>query len=184
MSKNGISMYDDFEKVKANHVPLSPLSFLPRAASFYPDKEAVVYGNRHYTWAQTYDRCKRLASAINKLSPSLSITFLDSSTLVVTLYIMTAIMTTAGITILLKMALPAVVPTPKAKASASFNQINPIKVVNNSGIELPIALIVAPRTPSDKFLPKYSEAVSNPSLALQITNIEATISNKLIAILF
>ena len=42
MSKNGISMYDDFEKVKANHVPLSPLSFLPRAASFYPDKEAVV----------------------------------------------------------------------------------------------------------------------------------------------
>ena len=66
MSKNGISMYDDFEKVKANHVPLSPLSFLPRAASFYPDKEAVVYGNRHYTWAQTYERCKCLASAINK----------------------------------------------------------------------------------------------------------------------
>ena len=28
MGKNGISMYDDFEKVKANHVPLSPLSFL------------------------------------------------------------------------------------------------------------------------------------------------------------
>ena len=61
---------DDFEKVKANHVPLSPLSFLPRAASFYPDKEAVVYGNRHYTWAQTYERCKRLASAINKLGVS------------------------------------------------------------------------------------------------------------------
>ena len=70
MSKSGISMYDDFEKVKANHVPLSPLSFLPRAASFYPDKEAVVYGNRHYTWAQTYVRCKRLASAINKLGVS------------------------------------------------------------------------------------------------------------------
>ena len=70
MSKSGISMYDDFEKVKANHVPLSPLSFLPRAASFYPDKEAVVYGNRHYTWAQTYERCKRLASAINKLGVS------------------------------------------------------------------------------------------------------------------
>ena len=70
MSKNGISMYDDFEKVKANHVPLSPLSFLPRAASFYPDKEAVVYGNRHYTWAQTYERCKLLASAINKLGVS------------------------------------------------------------------------------------------------------------------
>ena len=70
MSKNGISMYDDFEKVKANHVPLSPLSFLPRAASFYPDKEAIVYGNRHYTWAQTYERCKRLASAINKLGVS------------------------------------------------------------------------------------------------------------------
>ena len=68
MSKSGISMYDDFEKVKANHVPLSPLSFLPRAASFYPDKEAVVYGNRHYTWAQTYERCKRLASAINSLA--------------------------------------------------------------------------------------------------------------------
>jgi len=60
-------MYDDFEKVKANHVPLSPLTFLPRAANLYPNKDAVVYGNRKYTWKQCYERCIRLASSITKL---------------------------------------------------------------------------------------------------------------------
>ena len=67
MNNKSKSMYDDFEKVKANHVPLSPLSFLPRAANLYPHKDAVVYGNRKYTWKQCYERCIRLASSITKL---------------------------------------------------------------------------------------------------------------------
>ena len=40
--------------------------------------------------------------------------------------------------------------------------------VKTSGIELAMALMVAPLTPSDKFLPTYSDAVRNPSPALQI----------------
>ena len=67
MENKSTSMYDDFKKVKANHVPLSPLTFLPRAASLYPKNEAVVYGKRSYTWSECYERCKRLASGITKL---------------------------------------------------------------------------------------------------------------------
>jgi len=48
----------------ANHVALSPLSFLARAAEVYPQRTAVMHGERHLTWAQTYQRCRRLASAL------------------------------------------------------------------------------------------------------------------------
>jgi len=50
----------------ANHVALSPLSFLARAAEVYPQRAAVIYGERRLTWAQTYQRCRRLASALAK----------------------------------------------------------------------------------------------------------------------
>ena len=52
------------DKNAANHVPLSPLSYLQRSAGVYPQRVAVVYGDRRQTWAQTYDRCKRFASAL------------------------------------------------------------------------------------------------------------------------
>ncbi len=55
---------DRLEKNAANYVPLSPLSFLPRTAATYPERPAVVHGKRRYNWAQAYDRCKRLASAL------------------------------------------------------------------------------------------------------------------------
>ncbi|HEV8644471.1 MAG TPA: acyl-CoA synthetase [Burkholderiales bacterium] len=48
----------------ANHVALSPLSFLARAAEVYPQRAAVIHGERRLTWAQTYQRCRRLASAL------------------------------------------------------------------------------------------------------------------------
>jgi 3-(methylthio)propionyl---CoA ligase len=48
----------------ANYVPLSPLSFLPRAAEVYPDRVAIVHGKRRYTWRQVYERSRRLASAL------------------------------------------------------------------------------------------------------------------------
>jgi fatty-acyl-CoA synthase len=48
----------------ANYVPLSPLSFLPRAAEVYPNRTAVVHGEQTTTWSQTYHRCRRLASAL------------------------------------------------------------------------------------------------------------------------
>ena len=52
------------DKNEANHVPLSPLSFLRRSAAVYPDRLAVVHGAHRSTWAETYRRCRRLASAL------------------------------------------------------------------------------------------------------------------------
>ncbi len=52
------------DKNPANYVPLSPLSFLFRTAAVYPDRTAVVHGNRRYRWRQTFERCRRLASAL------------------------------------------------------------------------------------------------------------------------
>jgi len=40
------SPYDALPKLAANHVPLSPLSFLARAAKVYPGRAAVVHGAR------------------------------------------------------------------------------------------------------------------------------------------
>ena len=57
---------DPFEmpRTPANHVPLSPLSFLARTAAVYPKRLAVVHGDRRITWAESYARCRRLASAL------------------------------------------------------------------------------------------------------------------------
>ena len=53
-------------KNKANYIPLSPLSFITRAKDIYPNYDSVVYGNRSYTWLQTYNRCTKFASALTK----------------------------------------------------------------------------------------------------------------------
>jgi fatty-acyl-CoA synthase len=54
----------DLEKNAANYTPLSPLSFIARTAAVYPRRTAVIHGTRRFTWAQTYERCRRLASAL------------------------------------------------------------------------------------------------------------------------
>src|SRR3984893_12091542 len=51
----------------SNYIPLSPISFLTRAASAFAGKVAVIDGTRRYTYAQLLDRCVRLASALAKL---------------------------------------------------------------------------------------------------------------------
>jgi fatty-acyl-CoA synthase len=57
--------YDrDLGKTPANYAPLTPLSFLARAAAIFPRKVAVVHGARRYTYAQFHARCRRLASAL------------------------------------------------------------------------------------------------------------------------
>lgn len=53
-------------KTVANHVPLSPLTFIERSASIYPDYPAVVHGSTRRTWGQTWARCRQLASALEK----------------------------------------------------------------------------------------------------------------------
>ena len=50
------------DKNAANYVPLSPMSFLVRSASVYPNHTSAVYEGRTFTWSQTYERCKRFAS--------------------------------------------------------------------------------------------------------------------------
>ncbi|WP_441241841.1 acyl-CoA synthetase [Tardiphaga sp. 768_D3_N2_1] len=50
------------DQTPANFVPLSPLSFLRRSAAVYPDLTSTVYEGRRFTWAQTYERCRRFAS--------------------------------------------------------------------------------------------------------------------------
>lgn len=59
------SIFDqDLPRTEANFTPISPLSFLERAAEVYPRQLAVVHGPLRRTWAQTYERCRRLASAL------------------------------------------------------------------------------------------------------------------------
>lgn len=52
------------EKCDANYVALTPLSHLKRAADVFAPRTAVVYGDHRVTYAQYYDRCSRLASAL------------------------------------------------------------------------------------------------------------------------
>src|SRR5690625_1827952 len=52
------------EQNSANYVPLSPLTFLERTASVYPDRLALIHGTRRQSWAETYRRCRQLASAL------------------------------------------------------------------------------------------------------------------------
>ncbi len=49
---------------RANHVPLTPVSFLEHAALVWPGKVAVRHGRLSYTYAQFEARCRRLASAL------------------------------------------------------------------------------------------------------------------------
>ncbi len=50
----------------ANFTPLNPVTFLERAAAIYPDRIAVIHGPLRFTWAETYARCRRLASALER----------------------------------------------------------------------------------------------------------------------
>ncbi|MDP1628452.1 MAG: acyl-CoA synthetase [Parvibaculum sp.] len=54
------------DKNPANHQPLSPLSFLKRAAEVYPEKVAVVHGSLRRDYATLYARCRKLASALSE----------------------------------------------------------------------------------------------------------------------
>ncbi|GJZ84082.1 probable acyl-activating enzyme 1, peroxisomal [Tanacetum coccineum] len=57
-------------RCSANYVPLSPISFLERAADVYRERKSIVYRNIKYTWEETYRRCVKLASALNRLGIS------------------------------------------------------------------------------------------------------------------
>jgi fatty-acyl-CoA synthase len=52
------------DRNQANYAPLTPLTFIERAAYVFPHHCAVIHGARRFTWAETYARCRRLASAL------------------------------------------------------------------------------------------------------------------------
>src|SRR5688572_7815879 len=60
-----VNIYErDLGKTAANYAPLTPLSFLERAAYVYPNKVSIIHGAQRFTWKETYARCRRLASAL------------------------------------------------------------------------------------------------------------------------
>jgi fatty-acyl-CoA synthase len=59
------SIYDtDLDRNAANFQPLTPLSFLARAADVHPDQIAIIHGARSWTYRQFYARARKLASAL------------------------------------------------------------------------------------------------------------------------
>jgi fatty-acyl-CoA synthase len=62
MPKN---IYDlGLAKNAANHAALTPLTFIAWSADVYPDRTAVLHGARRFTWSETYQRTRRLGSAL------------------------------------------------------------------------------------------------------------------------
>ncbi len=62
-----MSIFDEnLQQQEANFEPLSPVSFLRRAAQIAPAHAAVIHGDRRYTYAQFYERSCRLASALSQ----------------------------------------------------------------------------------------------------------------------
>ena len=64
MTRNPYEM--DLDKNPANYQPLSPLTFLERAAFVYPKTVAIIHGDLRISYDEFYARCRRLASALSK----------------------------------------------------------------------------------------------------------------------
>ncbi|MDD9878699.1 MAG: acyl-CoA synthetase [Magnetovibrio sp.] len=64
MAADGNIYERDLGRNAANHVALTPLSFLAWAEQVYAERTAVIHGEQRYTWAEFGRRCRRLASAL------------------------------------------------------------------------------------------------------------------------
>src|SRR5206468_4973837 len=54
----------DLDRNPANYETLTPLLFIEWSAYVYPERTSVIHGGRRFTWAETYARSRRLASAL------------------------------------------------------------------------------------------------------------------------
>jgi fatty-acyl-CoA synthase len=60
-------MFDEgLGRREANYVPLTPIDFLVRAAQVYGERLAIVHGEIRRNWGETYERARRLASALHE----------------------------------------------------------------------------------------------------------------------
>ena len=57
----------DLDRNSANYAQLTPLNFLERCASVYPNRSSLIHGDRVFTWQETYQRSCLLASALKKV---------------------------------------------------------------------------------------------------------------------
>ena len=61
------SIYDNgLDRNPANHQPLTPLTYLERAAATYPDQVAVIHGGLRLTYRDFWRRARQLGSALSK----------------------------------------------------------------------------------------------------------------------
>jgi fatty-acyl-CoA synthase len=67
VTKAGKPYETGLDRVPANFQPLTPLSFLERAAQVFPRHTAIIHGNQRIDYAGFYARCRRLASSLAKL---------------------------------------------------------------------------------------------------------------------
>jgi fatty-acyl-CoA synthase len=54
------------KKKEANYAPLSPVLFLERAASVFPNYTSIISENKKFTWRETFKRCQLFASSLKK----------------------------------------------------------------------------------------------------------------------
>jgi len=67
-AQSNLTPYDiDLDRNPANFQPLTPLTFLERAAAVYPDRVAIINGKERWTYAAFYARARRLGSALQGL---------------------------------------------------------------------------------------------------------------------
>ncbi|QRZ14350.1 acyl-CoA synthetase (plasmid) [Paracoccus methylovorus] len=60
-----MTKYDQgLDRLAANHQPMTPISYLQRAARTSPDHPAVIHGRQHHSYARLWSDCRRLASAL------------------------------------------------------------------------------------------------------------------------
>lgn len=65
---NSENIYEQsLDRNAANFAQLTPLSFIERCASVFPDRTSVIHGDARFTWSETYARCCLLASALSRI---------------------------------------------------------------------------------------------------------------------
>lgn len=57
---------DFLQRRPANYRPMTPIQFLRRAVDVFPDRTAVIHGEKNYTWREHSERCHLLASALKR----------------------------------------------------------------------------------------------------------------------
>lgn len=68
MSRRNTNKYEHGLEINpANYAALTPLTYIERSAKVYPNHIAMIRGQRQWTWAETYARARRLASALSRL---------------------------------------------------------------------------------------------------------------------